>query len=271
MSESTAEPRLTVLMPAYQSVDYIGSAVDSILAQTYLDFQLLILDDGSTDGTLEALDRQRRDPRVHVVQLQHGGMAAALNHGLLLTGSEYIARMDSDDLSEPQRFAAQIQYLDRHPEAMVVGTASRIIDPAGRTIRTEATLTDDADLRRLLRIASPFTHGSVMFRRRAVVELGGYDAAYWPAEDYDLWCRIGRGFANLPAVLYSYREHPGGSSRIEQQEQAERIASRLQEREPLPALPFRQLLRSLVVHRRRTRWYLSLQRAIRRGASTTRR
>lgn len=259
-------PRVTVLMPAYQCAPYVAEAVDSVLAQTFRDFVLLVVDDGSTDGTWERLQTYRRDPRVRLEQQAHQGMAAGLNRGMHSADTVYIARMDADDRCAPGRLAAQVAFLDAHPEVDVVGTGYRPIDAAGVPGSTRDVLLRDADLRRQLYVASPFVHGSVLFRCDVVLAAGGYDAARWPAEDYDLWCRLGGGFANLPGPLYDYRVHPGGSSRDAQREQAARIAAELRARRPMPRATLPGLAVGSWVHRRELRWYLGLQRGLDRAA-----
>jgi glycosyltransferase involved in cell wall biosynthesis len=259
-------PRVTVLLPAYQAERYVCEAVDSLLAQTLTASRILVLDDGSTDGTPAALERYRDEPRVEVVRQERNvGMAVNLNLGLELARTEYVARMDADDRSHPERLARQVHHLDSHQGTVVVGTACRLIDADGHVTGTEPVLQRDADLRRLLYLASPFTHGSVMYRRDAVRAAGGYDGRWWPAEDYALWCRLGGGFANLPQTLYDYREHPGGSSRVEQTLQAARITEALCRSRRAPRLSPVDLLAGAWTHRRELRWYLWMQRFIRSG------
>lgn len=256
--------RVTVLLPAYQGMPYVTEAVESVLRQSYRHFQLLVLDDGSTDGTAEALDGYRADPRFRLERLEHGGMAAALNHGLAVATTEYVARMDADDRCEPGRLSAQVAFLDAHPEVDVVGTAYRPLDADGRPGEGRPVLRTDADLRRLLHLVSPFVHGSVMFRREVVVAAGGYDGEYWPAEDYHLWCRLGGGFANLPEVLYLHRTHPSASSRPDQERQAARIAAELVARAPTPRkASLAEVLAGCMLHRHELRWYLRWQRRLR--------
>lgn len=264
MSGAPRDPRVTVLLPAYQAERYVREAVDSLLAQTLTAFHLLVFDDGSTDGTAAALADYRGEPRVQVVRRERNvGMAANLNLGLEMARTEYIARMDADDRSHPERLARQVHYLDAHPQTVVVGTACRLIDADGAVTGTEPVLRRDADLRRGLYLASPFWHGSVVFRRGPVLAAGGYDGRWWPAEDYALWCRLGGGFANLPEHLYDYREHPGGSSRVEQEKQAARITAELLRVRPFPPLNPVALLAGMAAHRRELRWYLRTQRWIR--------
>jgi len=255
-----------VLLPAFQAERYICEAVDSLLAHSLPLFTVIVLDDGSTDGTAAALEQYRATPRVQVVRQERNvGMAACLNLGLDLARTPYVARMDADDRSHPERLARQVRHLDDHPGTVVVGTGCRLIDADGVVVGTEPVLRRDADLRRLLYVASPFTHGSVMFRREAVRAVGGYDGSRWPAEDYALWCRLASGFANLPDLLYDYRVHPGGSSRTEQESQAAVIAEDLRRSQPLPRLSPWAVAAGMLAHHRDLRWYLSMQRFIRSG------
>jgi glycosyltransferase involved in cell wall biosynthesis len=209
----TTEPLVTVLMAVHDGADYVGEAVDSILAQTFTDFEFLIVDDGSTDGTPALLARVR-DPRVRVVRNDVNlGLTRSLNHGLSLARGALVARQDADDRSHPRRLAAQLAFLDREPDVVVLGTQGRYIDARGR-VRSVAPWpksTSSLAIRWQLFFDSPFIHTSVMFRKAVIwTELGGYDESFVTSQDFELWSRLdarGCTMRNLPAALVDFRVH----------------------------------------------------------------
>jgi cellulose synthase/poly-beta-1,6-N-acetylglucosamine synthase-like glycosyltransferase len=198
-------------MPVRNGGDYLARAVDSILTQTFADFEFVIVDDGSTDATPERLRRyQAADSRIRVLSQNQAGLVASLNRGCAHAGAEYIARMDADDIAFPERFARQVEFLDRHPEVALVGSAVVRIDAAGRELTRNVCPTSHAEIVAALRRYTCFTHPSVMLRATALAAAGGYRYAYAPAEDYDLWLRLSERYklANLPEPLLYYRVFP---------------------------------------------------------------
>jgi glycosyltransferase involved in cell wall biosynthesis len=203
------EPQVTVLMPVRNGAAWLQAAVDSILAQTFGDFEFLVIDDGSTDATPEIL-RGSRDPRVRVVtHPENLGLVPTLNEGLRLARGRFIARQDHDDLSYPERLAKQVGYLRAHPDCLLVGSEAF------------ASIGDEARAYRLLRpgntesirwylcFDNAFIHSAVMFRRDVLRdEFGGYPQSFH-SEDYALWSRVAaeRDTANLTEPLLAYREH----------------------------------------------------------------
>lgn len=222
-----AAPRLTVLMPVYNGGVYLGPAIDSILAQTFGDFEFLIIDDGSTDSSRE-IAAGYADPRIRRLENSRNlGLIATLNRGLDLAQGEFIARMDCDDMSYPERFARQVAFMEQHPEIGLCGTWYT------RAAGDETTLmqppAEDRNIRFMLIFDTVFAHNTMLFRR-AFLERHHlrYDPAYPHAEDYDLWVRCARHgqLANLPELLLDYRYHPGNTSsryRREQGETSDRI------------------------------------------------
>ncbi len=209
-------PEVSVLMPCYNAAETLHQALESLNQQTLTDFELIVVDDGSTDGTHEILqDWAYRDERLHLLNQDHVGIVGALNAGLDVCQAEYIARMDADDLSHHERLARQAAYLVLHPEIAVVGCRVRGYPPEevreGFSIYLEwqnSLLTND-DIVRELFVESPLAHPSVMMRKDWLEEVGGYQEHGWP-EDYDLWLRFyqaGAGFAKLPETLLDWREH----------------------------------------------------------------
>jgi hypothetical protein len=210
------DPQVSVVLPIYNGEAFLAAAIDSILGQSFREFELIAIDDGSTDGTARILDAVR-DPRMRVIHQANAGLAASLNRGISLARGKYIARQDHDDLSLPMRFARQVQFLQENPDCALVGTRAEIRSGHLPARRFHDHPTDDAALRFELLFDNPFVHSSVMLRRRAVESVGGYstDPARQPPEDYELWSRLARSYqvANLPERLTVYRETAGGMSR----------------------------------------------------------
>jgi glycosyltransferase involved in cell wall biosynthesis len=212
-------PKVSVVMPAYNARRYVVEAIDSVLVQTLADFEFLIVDDGSTDETSEILKAYAaRDRRVRVITQSNSGVGAALNRGIEQARARYIARMDSDDVCLPQRFARQVQYLDTTPECVLVGSRVLIIDQDGLPLfEMESVQTTHERIDELLMQARwSVVHPSIMMRADVVRKLGGYNNALVPVEDHDLFLRlaeVGR-LANLAEVLLRYRKHATNSVKV---------------------------------------------------------
>lgn len=204
-----AGPRISCLMPVYNGERFLAEAVDSILAQTMGDFELVVVNDGSTDRTAEILARYAgADPRVRVVDRPNGGIVAALNTGLAVCRGEFVARMDADDVSLPERFAFQTAYLDRHPGCVLVGGLAST-RPDGGGPGTSGGRHRRTDLSRFPPRIAVSMHPLITVRRAALVAAGGYRDDYPHAEDYDLFIRLARhGTIDNPdrAMLF-YRRH----------------------------------------------------------------
>jgi glycosyltransferase involved in cell wall biosynthesis len=203
----TASPRVTVLMSLYNEERHVAAAVDSVLAQTYENFEFLIIDDGSTDRSKEivlAVD----DPRIRLISRPNKGLTESLNEGLQLARGEYVARQDADDISLPTRIEKEVAFLDSAPEVGLVGTNYTIIGDDGEPLTTTSVFLHPFDLAVAEIVSNQFGHGSVMMRRSVALELGGYDSTVGDiVSDYDLWLRIGRTarLANLAEPLYRWR------------------------------------------------------------------
>lgn len=210
-------PRVTVLMSVYNGERFLREAVDSILAQTFRDFEFLVIDDGSTDSSAAIL-ASYADSRLRVVKNERNiGLTASLNAGLLLARGEYIARQDADDVALPQRLEKQVRAMDERAEVAVLGTGVLSIRESGKPRRSAAfpRCTTPLSLRWQLLFESPFVHSTVMFRRSVILgELGGYDATWRTSQDFELWSRVARTHAlgNLPEPLVSFRSHGGSVS-----------------------------------------------------------
>lgn len=201
-------PLLTVLMPVYNGEKYLYEAIESIQNQTFNDFEFIIINDGSTDNTARILESYRRqDNRIRVYDQSNQGLAASLNRGLNLARGIYIARMDADDISLPERFTEQVMFMEKHPEIGVCGTWVSNIGELSCKPWTPPI--DDATIRCQLLFNVPLVHPSVMMRRSLFTDFGLLYPDYPHAEDYALWAQASlyTKFANIPQILLSYRHH----------------------------------------------------------------
>ena len=197
-------------MSVYNGAPWVREAVESVLTQTASDLELIVVDDGSTDATPELLSAIR-DARLRVERQARAGLTRSLNRALRLASAPLVARMDADDVALPERFARQLDFLERHPEVGLLGTGCHEISPSGEVLRTITPPADDGAIRRALIRRNPFVHSSVMIRRPALERVGGYDERLAVAQDYDLWLRMSRvtRLANLPEPLVLRRLTPG--------------------------------------------------------------
>jgi glycosyltransferase involved in cell wall biosynthesis len=207
---------ISVVLPVRDGERWLREALDSVLAQTYRDLELVVVDDGSRDRTPEILGGVD-DERLRVVRQDAAGLVAALNRGTAEAGGDVIARMDADDVSLPARLERQAALLRADERVGVVGCGVETIDEAGNPQSSWLLPADDAALRRRLLLRNPFAHGSVVIRREALERAGGYRSDYGANEDYDLWRRIAQGWrlAAVPEVLYRYREHGAAVTKVD--------------------------------------------------------
>ncbi|WDF53814.1 glycosyltransferase family 2 protein [Mucilaginibacter sp. KACC 22063] len=183
-------PLITVLMPAYNAGSFMAEAISSILEQTFTDFELLIVNDGSTDDT-EAIIKSFTDPRIVLINQSNGGVAAALNTGLKNARAAYIARFDADDICNPHRLAIQYHFMESHPEYGVIGSCTDYIDKQGNYVFThEPAAFEDAEIRKVILKECLFIHSSVFYRKALVTDLGGYDENAHTFEDHLLWLKV---------------------------------------------------------------------------------
>lgn len=216
---------ISVLMPVYNAVRYVEAAVGSILAQTERDFELIVVDDGSTDGSLAILKRfADRDIRVRLVSRENRGLVVTLNEMLSLARGRFLARMDADDIADPRRFERELHALEVDRSLVAVGCSVHFIDPAARRLMTFAyPVGHDAivDWTMAIERGNGMSHPALMMRADAVRQVGGYRAEFWPAEDADLVLRlaeIGR-VDNLVQPLLSYRLHPESIGQVHSKRQ----------------------------------------------------
>jgi hypothetical protein len=229
VTETATAPRVSVLMSVHNGARYLRDAVDSLLAQTFTSFELLVVDDASSDDTAAIL-ASYSDRRLRVITNESNiGLTKSLNKALRESRGELIARQDGDDRSRPERLRKQVEFLDRHREVVLIGTGARTIDPSGALVRARMHHRAQTPLgvRWQLLFGNPFTHSSVMFRRAVVLDqLGGYDETYYYNQDFELWSRViaGHDACNLAEELVDYRMH---SESIAGRREAEVIESRI--------------------------------------------
>jgi len=210
-------PAVSVLMPCYNAEAVVAEALHSLSNQTLADFEIVAVDDGSTDSTLAILQTwSQEDSRLRILPCPHEGIIPALNTGLQACRAPYVARMDSDDICQPERLERQVAYLDEHPEVALVSCQvegfpkERLREGFRIYIDWQNSLVSNDDIRREIFVESPLAHPSVTFRKAVVEDLGGYQERGW-AEDYDLWLRLylqDARFAKIPQRLISWREYP---------------------------------------------------------------
>ena len=202
-------PKVSIVMAAYNEERDIGRALESILAQTFIDWELIIVDDGSTDATPDVVRRYaEKDSRINLVRnVANLELLASLNRGIGLAQADLIARADANDTNLPERLSKQYEYMQAHPEIDVLGTAAYLLDEAGDRVNTYSHPLTHAELKALTFLKIQFWHPSVMIRRRFFDTAGLYDPHYPNAEDKEIWLRglsVGCCYANLPEPLIEY-------------------------------------------------------------------
>jgi glycosyltransferase involved in cell wall biosynthesis len=216
-------------MGAYNGERFLRAAIESILNQTFCDFELIVIDDCSTDSSPRIL-REFKDDRLRIVSNEENlGIAATLNKGIAVARGEYIALQDHDDVSSPNRLECQVAFLDQHARVGMVGSSCNIIDEVGTIVPNWPLEYDDVTLRWTLLWRCPFFHTSLMVKRRAIEEVGGYssDPKYRFAEDYDLMSRVAirHAVANIPQLLGYWRMHKSSASHMNVSQQAAAVTS----------------------------------------------
>lgn len=209
-------PSISVVTSCFNASQFLAQAIESILGQSWGDFEFLLLDDGSTDHTLEIIQGYSvRDRRIAVVTKPHSGLIDSLNTGLRRARGDLVARMDADDVALPQRLERQVLAMRRNRDLLLLGSGCVEIDEEGHALKRHSYPTSHASLvRNLERMRPFFPHSSVMFRRRRALELGGYRARFVWAEDRDLWLRMALAgtIGSLKDPLVMIRKHPAAVS-----------------------------------------------------------
>lgn len=206
---------VSIILPVYNAEVYLPETLDSILRQTFRDFELIAVNDGSSDNSLSILEEYaKRDERIVVIDQKNKGLVATLNDTIKKASGTYIARVDADDPSFDRRLSAQVTFLDNNRETVLVGGGFEIIDQDGFFMETIHAPTRDEDIRRTMMLRNPFGHAGVMFRADAFNKTDGYSNQYGPTEDFDLWIKLSRlgRVANIPSAVYRYRVVESGIS-----------------------------------------------------------
>jgi glycosyltransferase involved in cell wall biosynthesis len=209
------EPRVSVLMTVYNAEPWLREAIDSIVHQTYTDWELVAIENGSSDAS-RAILSSYKDPRIRTIVVQENmGRTQALRYAFDLARGEYIAILDADDVADPTRFIKQVDYLDTHFAVSVTGTWTRRIDSTGREVGRWAPATDSQQLQDLLGSENPIVHSAAMYRAKLAREVGGYPAEYPYAQDFGLWLRLAeRGpIGMIGEYLSCHRTLPNGMTR----------------------------------------------------------
>ncbi|MFC1967385.1 glycosyltransferase [Chloroflexota bacterium] len=203
---SDKSPAISVIMSVFNGEKYLREAIDSILSQTFADFEFIIVNDSSTDSSLDIIQGYK-DKRIRLINNETNiGLTRSLNKAMGQAAGELVARQDADDVSLPERLGEQVKYLGAHSEIALLGTGVCLMDGEGRELASQAATENPAT--KLLQF-NQFTHGSVMFRKPVIGELGGYNELFRYCQDYELWLRIAQQHqvANLPQPLYKLRYH----------------------------------------------------------------
>ena len=208
-------PKISVILPVYNAEKYIEDAVNSILNQTYTNFEFIIINDGSTDNSLALLtDLAKQDKRIILISRENKGLIATLNEAISIAKGDFIARMDADDIALPQRFEKQINHLNAHPDVAVLGTGYRFMSEDGVVGKKRRTLCSYDDIKASLFFGNPIAHPSVMVNYKLLGNQFCYMPEYKTIEDFELWCRISEQFKveNLKDILLHYRVLPSSIS-----------------------------------------------------------
>ena len=237
-------PTISVVMSVYNGEQYLEDAINSMLCQTATDFEFIVIDDGSTDGTANLLQQFRAgDDRIQVVNHQNVGLTASLNIGVRQARGEFIARMDSDDRSDPRRLEAQLAYLRSHSDCVALGSSLRLIDPDGDSLGdSQPPIHHGEIVESLYRGIGSLPHPSVLMRRKAFERVGGYRESFRYAQDLDLWLRLAEigQLANLTEPLLHYRLHLNSITNENRREQlacAQRAVREACVRSGIPSVP----------------------------------
>lgn len=208
-------PRVTVLLPVYNAEEFLAEAIESVLNQSFKDFEFMIINDGSKDNSLSVIKHYaEKDSRINLISRPNKGLVKTLNEGISKAKGEYIARMDSDDVSVKSRLKKEVEFLDSNPGVGMVGSNYTIIDAKGKRLVTTNVFTHHDDLKLCLITCNQFGHGSVMMRKSVLEKVGNYDGKVGHVEDYDLWQRISRvsKISNFEEPLYLWRKTEGSIS-----------------------------------------------------------
>ena len=203
-------PRVTIFIPVFNAEEFLYETVSSALGQIYRDFEVLAVDDGSTDNSVLILENFN-DNRLRIIKNETNmGRPYTRNRGIELAKGEYLAVLDSDDLAEPERLSRQVEFLDQHHDFAAVGSSAYYIDSSGNIVSLCEVPTEYDDIRNRIFYTNCFIHSSVMFRRQVLIDIGGYNLAFPQAQDYELFLRLceHHPLGNIKEPLVKYRFHP---------------------------------------------------------------
>ncbi|MBE2221562.1 MAG: glycosyltransferase [Anaerolineae bacterium] len=207
-TEPASLPTVSVMICVYNGADHVMNAVNSILAQSFTDFELVVVDDGSTDETA-VLIQSCSDPRVKLFRKPHQGIPLTRNYALACAQADLLAVLDADDTAHPTRLQQQVDYMAKHPEIVLVGTSYIQVDHFRNTTKVVVPPLHDAAIRQAMVRGNPFCHSTIMMRRAAIDKAGGYSPAFPFGEDYELWSRLAQQgqLANLDEALVTRHYH----------------------------------------------------------------
>ncbi len=214
---NTQKPLISVILPVYNAEKYLVEALESLRYQTYRHFEVIAIDDGSTDGSYHLLKQVAKiDSRFRIYKnAKNLNIANTLNRGLKLAKGRFIARMDADDISLPNRFTQQIAYMQEHPRVVVLGGQCKTMDVSGKLIGRKLFPVSDKQIREALYTTNPIQHPTIMIDKSLLPkDFTWYNPQLPPAEDYDLFFRIGQygKYHNLPKFLLIYRQYLGSNT-----------------------------------------------------------
>jgi len=207
------QPLVSIVMPVYNAEKYLTEAIISTLNQTYENIELIAVNDGSKDDSEAILKHfAKQDKRLRIISQENTGIVGALNNGIATARGELIARLDADDVNFLTRIEKQVGAFNQNPHAVLVATGFEVIDEDSEYMYREILPTRDEDIKRMMFLYNPIAHGSVMFKKDAFVQAGGYSNSCGPTEDYELWTRLSQmgEFLGLEAILYRWRQNRNG-------------------------------------------------------------
>jgi glycosyltransferase involved in cell wall biosynthesis len=207
------QPLASVIMAVYNGERFLAEAIESILGQTFKDFELIIVDDGSNDNS-PSIIKSYKDTRIKVISQKNQGLSKSCNNAIAQAKGKYIIRHDADDISDTYRFEKQILFLEKNSNIALVGSNYHVIDDVGNILATTNVLTSPSDLKLAEIFSNQFGHGAIAARRQVLEHVGLYDQKFIIAQDYDLWTRVSHygQIANLKEPLYSWRSVGEGLS-----------------------------------------------------------
>ena len=216
MSANKSKPQISVIMPVFNSALFLNKSIESILNQSFKNFEFIIIDDGSTDTSLSIINSYSLlDKRIKLVKNKiNYGICHTLNRGLLMAKGQYVARMDADDWSYPDRLLKQLQFMKSHTEVVICGGDIDVCNKNLAGINTRQYPTSDKKIREKIFRLNPFAHSAVIYKKNIVLSVGGYNKNFAGAEDYELYFRLGKvgKFANLSQKLLKLRTHSSSIS-----------------------------------------------------------